>query len=226
MAVVKYGAMITEIKGKIGGSVFMGGWPNPIVKNINSGRRKYSAPGTFAKHNLSQSATTWRNLSDAQRTGWIGKASQYPALDKFGVPYTPSGYQVFVTCNTNLRTIGQSPIQNSVNTVAEQDISPFAVTYTDPDNVDVTYTPTANTSYTITIYASRPVSEGVQSEPKYKRLVRVIVDDSVGTTNIATALKNTFGDFISGQKFFLRAYVTRHANGRQYGNYVDTFVVS
>jgi len=110
MARVKYGALITEIKGKVGGSVFQGGRSGGIVKNLPQGLVRHSRRlGTSeAKNSISFSQVTkgWSQLSQIQRDTWSALLGTWTFTDKFGDVYNGTPYQIFCAVNLNLLFAG------------------------------------------------------------------------------------------------------------------------
>lgn len=107
MAVVKYGAIITEIKGKVGGTVFQGGRSGGTAKNKGITRGTSSA--TFRAQddlqhaNFSNTTKLWQQLLQSQRDSFSSLLGQYTFKNKFGETYNGTGYQIF--CSQNLLSV-------------------------------------------------------------------------------------------------------------------------
>lgn len=116
-AIVKYGAIITEIKGKVNGAVFQGGTAGPqmkadpaLIAAIVSGSKLTKADAGRVMNpqaNIGLVSTTWKTLDDADRQTWVAAAPNYMFKNKFGEPYTASGFQVYMSLNTNLVAVGE-----------------------------------------------------------------------------------------------------------------------
>lgn len=84
MAIAKFGAVVTDIRGKIGGHVFQG---NGFTTSMRTG---YSGKGGLnARNNIFDSmnadiAVLWNGLSSAVKDQWQVLAQQYPIQDNFG----------------------------------------------------------------------------------------------------------------------------------------------
>ena len=113
MAVVKYGTIVTELKGKVGGNIFQGGYTAPIFKKKAAymGITKRFAAAIFSvfidpRYNLSLIASNWQNLSAEDQATWSTNAPLFPFKNKFGESYVGSGFQVYMMINLNLAQIG------------------------------------------------------------------------------------------------------------------------
>lgn len=115
-ASVKYGAIVTDLKGKVGGQTFQGGAAGGQLKNSSrpvkaiTGQSKLNGSSYTrvieTKSNLATVASAWRGLDDSQRLSWLTGAVNFPFKNKYGNLYTPSGFQLFMSVNTNLLAVG------------------------------------------------------------------------------------------------------------------------
>lgn len=112
MAQVKYGSIITEIKGKVGGSVFQGGTAAPLMKNISIIQRDRESSRTFGDGHQNTKFSTatkyWSQISVAERNSWNGLVGVWTFKNKFGDVYNGSGYQIFCAANINRLSLGLS----------------------------------------------------------------------------------------------------------------------
>lgn len=124
MAVVKYGSIVTEIKGKVNGQVFQKGNNGLILRTRAYSQGRTSQVFTKAKNNMSTIARLWASIDIVSQGMWTAAAPDWPFYDKFGNAYVGSGYQYFVAFNTLLLTRGlatvtmpQPVVANEANTV-------------------------------------------------------------------------------------------------------------
>lgn len=110
MARVKYGSIITELKGSIGGQTFQSIRGGFIIRNKPVSPKVRSRVQSGTRTIMGLLAQSWRTLSDAQRTTWSAVAPSYPHTDKFGDPASFTGYQLFIRCNLYLLAMNENPI--------------------------------------------------------------------------------------------------------------------
>jgi len=110
MAVVKYGALLTEVKGKAGGTIFQGGRSGGTMRNYGKAKRSVSQVQNEKKIELSGISGVWRTLDLAQQIAWRNLASTLTRVNRFGDPYNPTGYQIFMEFNLNFRTISNPTV--------------------------------------------------------------------------------------------------------------------
>lgn len=99
MAVVKYSGLVTDMKGKIGGSVMAGGSGGATMRQNKYGNSKQSANFQRQKARVSSVSQAWRQLTDTQRNAWNAVTTEFPTTNKWGEPRFPSGYELFQRLN-------------------------------------------------------------------------------------------------------------------------------
>lgn len=179
MARVKYGALITDMKGKIGGTVFQGGYAGPVAKKLwgyimgpsNSGYDTPSGPRAQAhvrarvrqntKHQIwALVSQQWRELTDAQRDAWKSASPSFPAKNKFGDTYTPSGYQLWMQLNVIAVGFGDGLILVPPTPAIFPDITGSSITLLDTANFAVTMNALVTDDWKIEFLATAPFSKG------------------------------------------------------------------
>lgn len=98
MARITYTAIIAEIKGKIGGTVFQAGQGGYQAKTNRIPRDVPVRSQVVNRMNLTSVAQTWRTLSNSDRTSWNGNAD--PGL---------SPYSTYLKRNNNMMFFQESP---------------------------------------------------------------------------------------------------------------------
>src|SRR5438046_2404145 len=91
-ASVKYGAIITELKGSVGGHTFKGtksgGSMQTKINRAAAGKNGGTVTQSDAarlilpKSTLSQNAQTWRSIGPTDQATWITAAPSFPFINK------------------------------------------------------------------------------------------------------------------------------------------------
>lgn len=204
-AVVKYGGIVTELKGKLGGQVFQKGNASLILRNNAYNKGRVSVFSTISKSDFTSITRLWGSLSAIDQGLWSTAALNWPYYDKFGVQYYGTGYQFFCTLNglfagldLLLQTTPPAPVAN------EQVLfDGFAI------SVSGDYTVQMDTDYTqdgwMVVYASTP-SRGTKNFGAYK-LKKI---DQFGVTghstfSFKTQYQNKFTAPVAGNYVAVRA---------------------
>ena len=102
MAQVQFGALVTDIKGKIGGTTFKGNYSAASMQNIVKPFRKSTVFNQVQKSRLANVAGTWKTLTEEEKTAWNAIALTWPFVNCFGETYNGSGFMVYCQVNLNL----------------------------------------------------------------------------------------------------------------------------
>jgi hypothetical protein len=122
MARVIYGAIVTSIHGKIGGTVFQKNAYGHTVKNTPTMVRPNTALQQVSKGNIAVVSQIWRSLSKADQNTWISFAALFPQYSRHNPSSALSGYAVFMLRNLLAQ---QAPIFRINNTALS--IQPSAI---------------------------------------------------------------------------------------------------
>lgn len=104
MAIVKFGVVVVGARGTIGGMKFSANGAGPYASQWAKGSNPRSSAQSDQRALIGTIASSWRNLSQAQRDDWDDYALQ-PAQEKtnsLGLDYFPSGFNWYVAINQNL----------------------------------------------------------------------------------------------------------------------------
>lgn len=99
MARVTYGALVTEINGKIGGTVFQRNAYGFTAKNKPNMVVPNSVDQMTMQRSAFQCTQAWQGLADWQRADWETYAATYPQYAKHNPSSQLSGYNVFLLRN-------------------------------------------------------------------------------------------------------------------------------
>jgi len=115
MASVKYGSLVTEIIGSVGGQTFQRSRNGFSVRNKPRPRNTRTLYTNQARYITAVVSATWATLSDVQRASWDAVAPNWPAVDHFGDPVILSGYNTFVRSNIGLIYADGAPATSGLN---------------------------------------------------------------------------------------------------------------
>ena len=170
MARVQLSALVNDISGKVGGSVFQrtqGG----LALRSNSGKiNSNSAQSNSKKVSMSTVQGGWQSLTDAERLVWTTYAVYLNKKQKHNTSLILNGHQVFLNVNCLRSDLSSSntlfvPYLLSAPIFAPLPL-PISVSIITTNFGDLTITfdrAVDNTTEVIAIYLSRPLSASQQS---------------------------------------------------------------
>jgi hypothetical protein len=111
---VKYiSPLISDGRNKLGGDVFARNRAGVYVRTWLKPKNPKTVLQQTYRANFSTYTKGFRGLTAAQIAAWNLLASNTTLVDTLGQNYTPTGLQLFISCNQNLYFIGASPIVNA-----------------------------------------------------------------------------------------------------------------
>lgn len=151
MANIRFGPLVSEVRGSIGGTTFLRTGAGPAARQRIKPVVTVSATQGVAKVTLSALVQRWSlSLDEAQRDGWRSLASTTQLINSLGEPYTPTGLQLYVRTNGFLY---------HCNEVAADDAPSQAVI----DIPSFTWGYTAGTGFVVSAIGESPVTAGFVS---------------------------------------------------------------
>ena len=216
MSKIKWGAIVVDGRGKLGGHVFTKTKSGATMRTKVTPVNPQTPAQASARSRLGGNSQAWAGLSEAQRVGWNALASETSKTNIFGDQYFPSGKNLFTSVNNNLVMTGNPSVSNTpifgelpfivdmkaiVNTVAKTILL----------DIDLDGS-TADTA--LIIEASQPSSPGKYNfDGAYRQIA--IAEGSTPPT--ATALWDfyvaKFGKPVAGRKLSFRAYYVSSSAG-------------
>lgn len=106
MARIKFGMMMTDARGKLGGHVFTKARSGATVRTKVTPANPQSIAQSIARTRLGALSQAWSGLTEAQRVAWNSRALEVGLTNVFGDSYFPSGKNLFVSINTNVLLAG------------------------------------------------------------------------------------------------------------------------
>ena len=108
MARVKFGAMMVDARGKLGGHVFTKNRAGASIRTKVTPTNAGTLAQSEARGRLTFLSQAWSGLSEEQRIAWNSAVSSYQKTNVFGDTYLPSGKNLYVALNSNILLVGGS----------------------------------------------------------------------------------------------------------------------
>lgn len=207
MALIKYGQIIAEARGKMGGMVFSknhsGAYMRTKVSPINPKTVAQQAVRTL----MTTLAQSWRGLTVNQRLSWSIGASTWTHSNIFGDNVPLSGFGLYCRLNRNLQTanltiIGDLPVHSAVIGIDSSSL----VADTTLGTLNLTFDPVIPVTQRLFIYATKPVSAGINFVKSEYRLIATPGDTAMSPFDAAVAYIAVFGALPAvGEKVFVKA---------------------
>ena len=232
MASGKYGTIITDMKGSIGGTTFKGTRSGAVVQNkINSNPSgKYGGKSQVDNNeqlirsqlNFTQNLENWKNLSDVDRQTWVTGAVNFPFVNKFGEQYTPSAFQLFMSCNQNLYSIGAGNIATCPPPTSPSPTPGFVVSSGGGFTFNISGA--SLTNYSQILFATAPMSTGRNFVASLLKAITIFNSSTVFPQQVDSAYSKVFGTIPTGGYVWFEMRIVHDSYGLQGQPYRTAFV--
>jgi hypothetical protein len=224
MAKIKLSAIVSEMRGKLNGSVFSKNRGGAYLRTKVTPVNPNTSAQSLVRATLASISATWRTLTQLERDAWNSAVSSFTYTDIFGDIKTPSGINLYNKLNLNLATISATaittpPVASSTGYVSSLSFVPDSVT---PDML-VTYTKVdIGAPQKIVIEATAQCSMGINFAKSAYRIIEVLPGNTLTGFDIYTNYTARFGALVPGQKIFIRIKAVNIVDGIS-GQYTSSF---
>lgn len=205
-----------DMRGKLNGSVFSKNRGGAYVRNKVTPVNPQTAAQQNVRNRMSTNSQAWRGLTETQRQSWIDGAANFPYTDIYGFTKILSGQQLYVKLNNNLAQILQPAITTCPAPVAIPAIGLMSVVADDSANTVIVTTDLdpIPLNYTLVILATPNVTPGKMFVKNLYRFTSILTGGAAGPFDISADYVPLFGDPVTGQKIFLRAFIVSEVTGQ------------
>jgi hypothetical protein len=127
VARVEFGGGVTSIKGKIGGSVFQSVNGQSVIRSKGNPKKSITSGQSSAHGILQGYLYQWSLLSLLDKIAWNDYSKLYDKIDVFGNVRKLTGFNFFMSVNSNLVGLGGSIITTPPSYVASPAMESYIV---------------------------------------------------------------------------------------------------
>lgn len=203
MAKIKFGMMMTDASGKLGGQVFSKNAGGSYVRT----KVVPSNPQTTAQMNVRSIfagiTSGWSALLEIQRQSFRNAVDQFKTTDVFGDLKAPTGKALYQRLNQNLSLVGQPLLQTAPQPAEiEIPVNVFATGSVAGNSFDINTTGDLTNSQ-VMVFATAPLSQGTKYVKNKLRLLATLpgaVDDVI---DIYSQYTNKYGALVEGSNIYI-----------------------
>lgn len=202
MAKIKFGMVVTDMRGKLGGHVFTKNRAGASTRTKVTPANPRTASQQANRALLGLFSVAWSALTDAQRASWNGAVDAWSKTNIFGDNVKPSGKNLFTALNKNLASVGIAQIDTAPEKV-ELPLLGFTGVGIDISNAEITLaTETIGANFQVVVSATPPLSAGTSfTKGKYRRVYSA-AGNAVDSNDLFLAYQDKFGAIAVGQNIY------------------------
>lgn len=209
MAILRLGAIITQISGKVGGQSFVNGSQGTYLKNIGNQTKQPTHAQSVVRSSTAYLMQTWSTLDNSQKQTWIDQVGNYQFKNRIGEVHNYNAFQIFMLLNQGRLTINQSIMKVASN---KELIAPstFHMMDKSADVLSIAFTSNP-VGQSVAIWMTSPLGHGVTN---VNNRLRVVYSMELLVNNFAIDLaqkyENVFGTLKPGSRIavVVQDYIT------------------
>lgn len=213
MALIKFGALISEARGKESGVIFSrnsyGGYVKQKVSPVNPQTQYQQGQRAL----LGGAAQSWSGLDEEEKQAWKELGQQMLRVNRFGDQTTFTGFNAYVKAYRNLTLIGAGPLRKPA---AVQVIPALTIELVLTDvaiSVNATPDPLGSDLYLV-VDATPPILTGRRFIKNFYRTVKVSAANVAGTVVMTTDYQARFSSLpVEGNFVGIRARIIDGLSG-------------
>lgn len=228
MAKVKFGMMMTDARGKIGGQVFSKNRGGAYVRTKVTPSNPQTADQVAQRALLAENSQAWRSLTEAQRLAWNSSVSNFSSTNVFGDIVNPTGANLHTKLNINTALVSGSVLTSPPNPVGVQ--TPFDVSITagvaSSEMLLGFGLASVPVGTGLVVEATGQMSAGVYNANNKFRMIGVLPAATATDEDIFALYTAKFGALTAGKKLFVRVKLISLTTGEVSQSLVASTIVT
>jgi hypothetical protein len=195
MAKIKFGAMMVDASGKLGGQVFAKNRGGSYIRTKTTPLNPQTTAQMAIRGVFASISSGWSSLTEEGRQSFNNLVSDYARTDVFGDTRNPSGKNLYQRLNQNLAISYQAQISTCVlpSAVPFANLSQVGLDFTGPAITVVTNGDTSGSR--IVVWATAPLSAGTKFVKNKLRQIGVYAGGNQEQLNVFDDYIAKFGAF-------------------------------
>lgn len=213
MSSFKLSGLFSDAVGKIGGSTFTRNRAGLYMRNWRSPINPRTAAQQYIRTIMKNVAQYWGTISQVYRDQWIDAASKLTWTNRFGDPFTPSGFDLFCMCNVNYLMTGAPYLVNAPSNFSCESPTSVGCTFVGENFL---IAPEPEQQYNSTgffVYATPGLSASITYVKRQYRYIGYIPEGTSWEYDAYTLYRSVFGLPSSGQVVHLNLRPVSIFNG-------------
>lgn len=200
---IKFGAIVTDGRGKLGGHVFSKNAAGAFMRTKVTPTNPNTVNQTMARALFAAISAGWSALTSAQIAAWNAAVPDWQTTNIFGDLKKPTGKSLYQKLNNQAQSAGLSAVTDVPAKLALPDAPITAVP------IGITATTLALTgvdtsaSTQVVVWACPPVSDGTKNVETKMRQIYAAAGDAYSATAAYAAYVARFGAITTGSNVFV-----------------------
>lgn len=206
MALVKFGAGVSEMRGKEGGVIYSRNAYGSYVKAKVSPVNPQTSHQTTQRGLMGALAQAWSGLSAAEKAGWNNLGEQVTRVNVFGDTTYYTGFSLFMRLNRNLSVAGVSAIDVApVIDIPDAPSLDALAAAAGAGTMSLTFSPTVPTGTAMAVYMTNNILTGRAYVKNYYRLLEAVAAAQTSPRPMETIWEDYFvNELVEGATIYAK----------------------
>lgn len=209
---IKWGALVVDGRGKLGGHVASKNRSGAYLRTKVSPDNPQSENQMLRRSELAQLSSGWSQLTEEQRAAWNAAVDNFKRDNVFGDSVKPTGKNLYTGLNLNLLQINKGIITTPPDPQEIEGIGDFSGTIDLDDGLEIATDASAVNE--LKIYATGSLSKGTSFVKNRLRFIGVIASGDTGPFKINQMYTDRFGTPTAGQKIGIKVVPVSEISGQ------------
>ena len=197
MALVKFGAGVSEMRGKEGGVIYSRNAYGSYMKAKVSPVNPQSSAQMAQRSLMGTAAQDWSGLSAADKASWNNLGEQVTRVNVFGDTTYYTGFSLYMKLNRNIVLAGGTAIDEAPTIdVPDTPVITNLVCARGTPVITLAFTPTVPAGTAMFFYATNNILTGRSYVKNFYRLVSVVAAAQTSPQEMYTAWLAYFGNLL------------------------------
>lgn len=193
MAKIKFGMMMTDARGKLGGQVFSKNRAGAYVRTKVTPVNPRTAAQQLSRSILGTLSASWSGLTEQQRRAWNAAVDDWQRTDIFGDLRKPTGKNLFTSLNKELIQSSQSQVALPPEKVVIPEVLIDSASISTLDGEIEVTTQGDSTGFTIQLSATPSMTQGTTFIDDKLRVIHYYAGGVNSTVPLSDFYPDRFG---------------------------------
>lgn len=210
MALVKFGAGVSEIRGKEGGVIYSRNAYGAYIKTKVSPVNPQTAFQQAQRALMGNLSSSWAQLSSAQKQGWDNLGAQVTRTNRFGDQTNYTGFALYMRLNRNLSIIGYAAKATAPTPPTLPTLAVYTLTATVSGTVlTLSFDPTTpGATMNVVVYATNNIYLGRRFVKNYYRKVFSAINPTTSPLDLYALWEAHYNNpLVAGTHIFVKAKI-------------------
>lgn len=212
---IKFGAIVTDGRNKIGGHVASKNKAGNYLKTKSTPTNPSTTYQSAVRQNFGSLAQSWRGLTQVQRDSWISGAPNFPYTDIFGDTKILSGFSLYMQLNSNLNSVGATLLETCPSAASVSGATINSVEMTTNTTMSVDFLPAPVPAGHAFVLSATPIlTDGRAFSKSQIRQIHVLPAATATAFNANNYWTGRFGEFLGTSKIYFGLHSVLLATGQ------------